>query len=49
MGGQFHFTMETHSVLCVPNEDGMDAYVSTQDMDLNQIAIARAIGLNVNR
>ncbi|XP_065561755.1 uncharacterized protein LOC136028074 isoform X2 [Artemia franciscana] len=49
MGGQFHFTMETHSVLCVPNEDGMDAYVSTQDIDLNQIAIARAIGLNVNR
>lgn len=38
--GQYHFHMETQICLCVPNEDGMDVYSSTQHMDSVQVAVA---------
>lgn len=29
-GSQYHFFMETHSVVCYPREDGIDVHCSTQ-------------------
>ena len=42
IGKQYHFFMENHVTLCVPLEDGMDVYCSTQDQDAfyNRAAIS---------
>lgn len=46
--GQYHYTMETQTCVCVPADDGMDVYSSTQHMDLNNVAIAKCLNIPEN-
>uniref|UniRef100_A0A1Q3FR94 Putative xanthine dehydrogenase n=1 Tax=Culex tarsalis TaxID=7177 RepID=A0A1Q3FR94_CULTA len=46
--GQFHFSMESQMCICVPTEDGMDVYSSTQWVDICQIAVAQALNVPEN-
>lgn len=45
IGLQYHFTMETQTSLCIPIEDGMDVYSSTQWMDVTQMAISDMLNI----
>ncbi|XP_058788820.1 xanthine dehydrogenase/oxidase-like [Phymastichus coffea] len=47
-GPQYHFHMETQSCVCIPVEDGMDVFSSTQYMDLVQGSIATVLGVKIN-
>ncbi|XP_036145980.1 xanthine dehydrogenase isoform X2 [Monomorium pharaonis] len=47
-GSQYHYTMETQSCICVPVEDGIDVYPSTQWMDLIQVSIANCLNIENN-
>ena len=44
-GGQYHYTMETQTCVCVPVEDGMDIYPASQWMDLIQVAVAELLNI----
>ncbi|EDS40040.1 aldehyde oxidase [Culex quinquefasciatus] len=48
LGGQYHFHMETQSCVCVPIEDGLDVYSSTQWVDMVQVAISRMLVIPEN-
>ncbi|XP_065079702.1 uncharacterized protein LOC135702534 [Ochlerotatus camptorhynchus] len=46
--GQFHFHLEPQTCICVPTEDGMDVYSSTQWVDFCQVAISQALNIPEN-
>lgn len=45
---QYHFHMETQICICLPKENGMDVYSSTQHMDGIQAVIAAALQIPAN-
>ncbi|XP_039304286.1 xanthine dehydrogenase 1 isoform X2 [Solenopsis invicta] len=47
-GSQYHYTMETQSCVCIPTEDGMDVYPTSQWIDLSQVSIANCLGVKNN-
>jgi len=49
IGFQYHYTMETQSCVCIPTEDGMDVYPSSQWMDLTQIGISQVLNIPEHR
>jgi xanthine dehydrogenase/oxidase len=49
IGAQYHYTMETQTCVCVPNDEGMDVYSSTQWIDNTQVAISDVLGVPENR
>lgn len=49
MGSQYHYSMETHAVVCVPKEDGMDVYPATQWIDAVQMAISAVLKIPEHR
>jgi len=46
--GQYHFQMENHAALCIPTEDGMDVFATTQWIDLVQASIASMLQIPNN-
>ncbi|XP_065224600.1 uncharacterized protein LOC135848592 [Planococcus citri] len=47
-GGQYHYTMETQTCLCVPLEDGMDIYPASQWIRAVQHTAAEALNMPDN-
>ncbi|KAL3841842.1 hypothetical protein ACJMK2_019941 [Sinanodonta woodiana] len=45
MGGQYHMHMETQISICIPTDDGMNVYSSTQWIDGVQSAISQVTGM----
>lgn len=48
IGSQFHFSMEPQTTVCVPAEDGIDVYTSTQWIDFTNQAIAECLNIPQN-
>uniref|UniRef100_A0A4Y0BMF0 FAD-binding PCMH-type domain-containing protein n=1 Tax=Anopheles funestus TaxID=62324 RepID=A0A4Y0BMF0_ANOFN len=47
-GGQYHYTMETQTCICLPLEDGMEVHSATHSITYTQIAIAQMLGVLEN-
>lgn len=45
---QYHYHMETQQCLCVPSEEGMDIYSSSQWSDTSQIAVSELLNVPEN-
>ncbi|XP_028395681.1 xanthine dehydrogenase-like [Dendronephthya gigantea] len=48
VGTQHHFHMETHTCLCIPSEEEMKVYASTQSTETTQISIAQVLNIPQN-
>lgn len=48
IGSQYHYTMETQTTVCLPAEDGIDVYSSTQYVDFTQVSVARTLNIPNN-
>lgn len=48
-GTQYHFHMETHSSLCIPEDDGLSLISSTQWTALTQAAVSNVLGIPTSR
>ncbi|XP_065075928.1 xanthine dehydrogenase/oxidase-like [Ochlerotatus camptorhynchus] len=48
LGGQYHYSMETQTCFCVPIEDGMDIYASTQSTNFMLAAVSQALNVLEN-
>lgn len=46
---QYHHYMETQQCVCIPSEDGMDVYSSSQWNDTAHIAVSQFIKVPQNR
>jgi len=49
MGGQYHYTMEPQTCICIPIEDGIHIYMATQWMDLVNVAVSDALNISENK
>lgn len=49
LGGQFHFSIESHTTVCIPRENGLLLYSSTQHMDHVQASITNALNIPNSR
>lgn len=45
MNGQYHYTMETLTTFCIPSDDGLHVYTTTQWIDSALTAVAKATKL----
>ncbi|XP_075216126.1 xanthine dehydrogenase-like [Lycorma delicatula] len=45
INGQYHYTMETQSCFCVPSEDGLDVYPTTQSPSIVQAIISKVLNI----
>ncbi|XP_026467610.1 indole-3-acetaldehyde oxidase-like [Ctenocephalides felis] len=43
--GQYHYTLETQSAVCIPTEDGLDLYPSSQSADHTQIVVSQVLNI----
>ncbi|XP_021699041.1 xanthine dehydrogenase 1 isoform X2 [Aedes aegypti] len=48
LGGQYHYSMETQTCFCVPIEDGMDIYASSQSTNFMLAAVSQALNVQEN-
>jgi len=48
-GTQYHYHMETQTSLCLPTEDGIDVFTTTQFIDNVQFAISQITGFPKNK
>ena len=48
-GSQYHFTLEPQCCLCIPLEDELDVFVTTQFITFTQRNMAVCLGIPENR
>ncbi|GAB0092110.1 Aldehyde oxidase/xanthine dehydrogenase [Sergentomyia squamirostris] len=47
-GAQYHFTMEPHTTICVPNEDGIAMFTASQSLEEAKVATYQILGIPEN-